>query len=79
KAVENATVHHLATRPEAADARPWLFGIATNLIGRHPAVEWRGRGDGSYTVRTLPASAPVSGVVGVRRQGGRVVVGRGER
>lgn len=22
-----------------------------------PAVEWRGRGDGSYTVRTLPASA----------------------
>ncbi|MCO6716913.1 HSP90 family protein, partial [Streptomyces sp. CHB19.2] len=22
-----------------------------------PAVEWRGRGDGSYTVRVLPASA----------------------
>lgn len=28
-------------RTESADARPWLFGIATNLIGRHRRAEAR--------------------------------------
>jgi RNA polymerase sigma-70 factor (ECF subfamily) len=28
-------------RTELADARPWLFGIATNLIGRHRRAEAR--------------------------------------
>ena len=27
--------------PERADARPWLYGIATNLIGRHRRAEIR--------------------------------------
>ena len=27
--------------PERADARPWLYGIATNLIGRHRRAEVR--------------------------------------
>src|ERR1700684_1206621 len=36
---------------ERADARPWLYGIATNLIGRHrrggvPPVRARGRAGG---------------------------------
>lgn len=28
-------------RPDRPDARPWLYGIATNLIGRHRRVEVR--------------------------------------
>jgi RNA polymerase sigma-70 factor, ECF subfamily len=27
--------------PERADARPWLYGIATNLVGRHRRAEVR--------------------------------------
>ncbi|MFF0015765.1 RNA polymerase sigma factor [Streptomyces sp. NPDC005374] len=39
---------------DSADARPWLFGIATNLIGRHRRAEARRL----KAFARLPATAP---------------------
>ncbi|WOX10889.1 sigma-70 family RNA polymerase sigma factor [Streptomyces sp. N50] len=49
---------------ELADARPWLFGIATNLIGRHRRAEARlpsaARADGSQDPVADRVAAKVS-------------------
>ncbi|MFE3852487.1 RNA polymerase sigma factor [Streptomyces griseorubiginosus] len=41
-------------RTESTDARPWLFGIATNLIGRHRRAEARRL----KALSRLPSPAP---------------------
>src|SRR2546430_17599723 len=48
--------------PDRADARPWLYGIATNLVGRH-------RRGGGQAPRHLPRTRVgprAAAVVGVR-------------
>ncbi|WP_262060863.1 RNA polymerase sigma factor [Streptomyces sp. STR69] len=42
---------------ELADARPWLFGIATNLVGRHRRAEARRL----KAIGRLPSAAPADG------------------
>ncbi|WP_217544641.1 RNA polymerase sigma factor [Streptomyces sp. GbtcB6] len=60
---------------ERADARPWLFGIATNLVGRHRRAEARRFRALSRLPEPVEHEEPVAdravdraGATGVRRQ-----------